>query len=150
MTTYKLKWESNSRVKHLAAIGTISSDDIIDKTTTDNFPDGCATVRLREPRAGMPFIVIHFKGASKKTQHSWSPPLRFGQTVPTARVSFGGESSYWTLYNACTLSGELDFDAWPLDAVDAVVESVKGAFEDEELQMGTTSGLYKAVVAGTI
>mgnify|MGYP003652758080 FL=1 len=145
MTTYKLKWESNSRVKHLAAIGTISSDDIIDKTTTDNFPDGCATVRLREPRNEMPFIVIHFKGASKKAQHSWSY-----QTVPTARVSFGGESSYWTLYNACTLSGELDFDAWPLDAVDAVVEAVKGAFENEEIQMGTTSGLYKAVAAGTI
>ena len=143
--TYKVKWEYNSRVKHLAAIGTISSDDIIDKTTTDNFPDGCATVRLREPRAEMPFIVIHFKGASKKAQHSWSY-----QTVPTARVSFGGESSYWTLHNACTLSGELDFDAWPLDAVDAVVATVKGAFESEELAMGTTEGLYKAMTAGTI
>ena len=143
--TYKVKWESNSRAKHLAAIGVISSDDIIDKTTTDNFPDGCATVRLREPRAEMPFIVIHFKGESKKAQHNWSY-----QTVPTARVSFGGESSYWTLHNACTLSGELDFDAWPLDAVDAVVSVVKGVFEDEEIQMGATGGLYKAMAAGTI
>ena len=145
MTTYKLKWEYNSRVKHLASIGAISSDDIIDKTTTDNFPDGCATVRLREPRAEMPFIVIHFKGESKKAQYGWSY-----QTVPTARLSFGGDSSYWTLNNACTLSGELDFDAWPLDAVDAVVEVVKGVFENEETQVGTTGGLYKALTAGTI
>ena len=84
MTTYKLKWEYNSRVKHLAAIGTISSDDIIDKTTTDNFPDGCATVRLREPRAEIPFIVIHFKGESKKAQHGWS-----------YQISANGPSELW-------------------------------------------------------
>ena len=123
---YKLKWESNSRTKYLADLGIISHEDVISKRTTNDFPEDCATVRLEQPRSEMPLITIHFKGAKKPAQHAWAY-----QPVPTARVSFGGDSSYWTRYNTCTVSGELDFDAWPLDAVDAVVDAVKLAFETE-------------------
>lgn len=54
----------------------------------------------------------------------------------------------WTHHNTCTVSGELDLDAWPIDAVDAVVSAVKGAFEAEDVEMQTTGGLYKAMTAG--
>ena len=83
-------------------------------------------VRLEQPRSEMPLITIHFKGAKKPAQHAWAY-----QSVPTARVSFGGDSSYWTRNNTCTVSGEIDLDAWPLDAMDAVVDAVKLAFETE-------------------
>ena len=124
--TYKLKWESNSRTKYLADLGIISHEDVISKRTTNDFPEDCATVRLEQPRSEMPLITIHFKGAKKPAQHAWAY-----QPVPTARVSFGGDSSYWTRNNTCTVSGEIDLDAWPLDAMDAVVDAVKLAFETE-------------------
>ena len=125
--TYKLKWESNSRTKYLADLGIINHEDVISKRTTNDFPEDCATVRLEQPRSEMPLITIHFKGSNQKSaQHAWAY-----QSVPTARISFGGDSSYWTKNNTCTVSGELDFDAWPLDAVDAVVNAVKLAFETE-------------------
>ena len=123
---YKLKWESNSRTKHLADLGIINHEDVISKTTTDEFPENCATVRLEQPRSEMPLITIHFKGDGKPAQHAWAY-----QPVPTARVSFGGDSSYWTRNNTCTVSGEIDLDAWPLDAMEAVVDAVKLAFETE-------------------
>ena len=120
----RIKWESNSRVKHLAAEGKINVEDIIPKTTTNSFPEDCATVRLERPREQLPLIVIHFKGSEKKSKHGWAY-----QTVPTARVSFGGTNSYWSAWNAATVSGEVDFDSWPLNEMNEVVDFVKGAFE---------------------
>ena len=49
--TYKLKWESNSRTKNLADLGIINHEDVISKTTTNDFPEDCATVRLEQPRS---------------------------------------------------------------------------------------------------
>ena len=42
----KIKWESNSRAKALASEGKIKSEDIIPRTTTDNFPTDAVTVRM--------------------------------------------------------------------------------------------------------
>ena len=124
--THKLKWESNSRTKYLADLGIISHEDVISKTTTNDFPESCATVRLEQPEAKC--LLLLFISKVLKNQHN---TLGETQSVPTARISFGGDSSYWTKNNACTVSGELDFDAWPLDAVDAFVDAVKLAFETE-------------------
>ena len=140
---YKVIWESNSRVKHFAAIGIIDPETIIPKTTTASFPMDCATVRMQQMQYDIPLITIHFKGSEKKatSANSWT-------YLPTMRVSFGGDNSMWTHHNTCTVSGELDLDAWPIDAVDAVVSAVKGAFEAEGVEMETTGGLYKAMTAG--
>ena len=140
---YKVRWESNSRVKHFAAIGIIDPETIIPKTTTDKFPMNCATVRMQQMQYDLPLITIHFKGSVKKAGSSnhWS-------YIPTMRINFGGDGTMWTHHNTCTVSGDLDLDAWPIDAVDAVVSAVKGTFEAEGVEMETTGGLYKAMTAG--
>ena len=141
---YKVRWESNSRVKHFAAIGIIDPETIIPKTTTDKFPMNCATVRMQQMQYDLPLITIHFKGSVKKAGSSnhWT-------YIPTMRINFGGDGSMWTHHNTCTVSGDLDLDAWPIDAVDAVVDSVKLAFglEDDESE-NPIGGLYKAMTAG--
>lgn len=140
---YKVRWESNSRVKHFVALGILEPECVIPKTTTASFPMDCATVRMQQMQYDIPLITIHFKGSEKKatSANSWT-------YLPTMRVSFGGDNSMWTHHNTCTVSGELDLDAWPIDAVDAVVSAVKGAFEAEDVEMQTTGGLYKAMTAG--
>lgn len=141
---YKVIWESNSRVKHFAAIGIIDPETIIPKTTTDKFPMNCATVRMQQMQYDIPFITIHFKGSVKKagsSSNNWS-------YIPTMRITFGGDGSMYNDHNTCTFNGDLDLDAWPIDAVDAVVSAVKGAFEAEGVEMETTGGLYKAMTAG--
>ena len=141
---YKLRWESNSRVKHFAAIGIIDPETIIPKTTTASFPMDCATVRMQQMQYDIPFITIHFKGSVKRagsSSNNWS-------YIPTMRITFGGDGSMYSDHNTCTFNGDLDLDAWPIDAVDAVVSAVKGAFEAEGVEMETTGGLYKAMTAG--
>ena len=142
--TYKLIWESNSRVKHFVNLGILEPQCVIPKTTTASFPMDCATVRMQQMQYDLPLITIHFKGSEKKaggTSNNWT-------YIPTMRISFGGDNSMWTHSNTCTVSGDLDLDAWPIDAVDAVVSAVKGAFEAEGVEMETTGGLYKAMTAG--
>ena len=142
--TYKLKWESNSRVKHFVDLGILEPECVIPKTTTASFPMDCATVRMQQMQYDIPLITIHFKGSEKKATSSnhWS-------YIPTMRINFGGDGSMWTHHNTCTVSGDLDLDAWPIDAVDAVVDSVKLAFglEDDESE-NPIGGLYKAMTAG--
>jgi hypothetical protein len=150
---YKLKWESNSRVKHFVDLGILEPECVIPKTTTVSFPMGCATVRMQQMQYDLPFITIHFKGSDKK-----ATPANSWAYLPTMRISFGGDSSTWTAHNTCTVSGDLDLDAWPIDAVDAVVDAVKLAFglegdETETPQLiciknKTKGGLYKAMTAG--
>ena len=143
--TYKLIWESNSRVKHFVALGILEPQCVIPKTTTASFPMDCATVRMQQMQYDIPFITIHFKGSEKKATSSnhWS-------YIPTMRINFGGDGSMWTHHNTCTVSGDLDLDAWPIDAVDAVVDSVKLAFGlgDDEAETTPIGGLYKAMTAG--
>ena len=58
----KIKWESNSRVKKMAAQGIIDGNDVIKRTTTDKFPTGTATVRLGMVRNSSPWVTVHVKG----------------------------------------------------------------------------------------
>ena len=141
--TYNLIWESNSRGKHFVNLGILEPQCVIPKTTTASFPMDCATVRMQQMQYDLPFITIHFKGSEKK-----ATPANAWSYLPTMRISFGGDGSMWTAHNTCTVSGDLDLDAWPIDAVDAVVSAVKGTFEAEGVEMETTGGLYKAMTAG--
>ena len=43
----RVLWESNSRVKRLAAEGVIKDEDVLARTTTDNFPAGGVSSKSR-------------------------------------------------------------------------------------------------------
>ena len=96
----KLKWETNSRVKSLANIGLIQSEDIIDRTSTDKFPSNTITVRLKDVRAQKPWVTLHVRGEAK--QHHGPAGASGVSYAKTARIHFGHE------YNDYSLSGELD------------------------------------------
>jgi hypothetical protein len=84
-----IKWESNSRVKRLAAEGKIEQGDIIPRTTTDNFPFEAATVRMRKVQAKYPHVTVHIRG-KKQTRTGWNNSFSY-DFAPTCRINFGGE-----------------------------------------------------------
>jgi len=115
----KLKWEKNSRALTLAAQGKIKDEDIIPRTTTDNFPDDVATVRIQRVREKKPHVVIHIKGGAKSRQlpyysgtHSWAT---------TCRVTLAGA---WG--DTMCSNGDLDED-YTWQDVHNVVTEVKTA-----------------------
>ena len=79
----KIKWEKNSRSKGLADEGKIKSEDVIEKTTTDNFPAECATVRMGRPKDKTPSVTLHIRGKLRKGQYAY-------EYAHTCRVNFGG------------------------------------------------------------
>lgn len=95
----KLKWETNSRVKSLASMGLIQSEDIIDRTSTDNFPANAITVRMKDVRLRKPWVTLHIRGEAKQRGPAGAS---WGSYAKTARIHFGHE------YNDYSLSGELD------------------------------------------
>ena len=116
----KIKWESNSRVKQMAASGIIDSGDVITKTTTDKFPHGTATVRLQQVANSNPWVTIHIKGHSKTTKDWNGDDCTWATTM---RASWGLQ------YTAnANLSGELCKTLTFKDVHDAVTE-VKKAME---------------------
>ena len=102
----KLKWETNSRVKSLASMGLIQSEDIIDRTSTDNFPANAITVRMKDVRAEKPWVTLHIRGEAKQHRYVTLPSGVRGaswESYPkTARIHFGH------VYNDYSLSRELD------------------------------------------
>ena len=111
----KLKWESNSRVKNLAALGKINQEDIIKRTTTNNFPAETATVRMAKVREQEPWVTIHIRGEGKERTNNYNNYKWFACT--TMRVNFGS----WA--NEYCVSGELD-GRYDFADVDEVVKEV--------------------------
>jgi hypothetical protein len=92
----KLYWESNSRVRHLAAKGIINNGDIVPRSRTDEFMDEAATVRLHKVREEKPFVTIHIRGKLAKQANSWT-------YAPVCRINLGGPYS-----NTMCSNGDLD------------------------------------------
>lgn len=115
----KLKWEKNSRALTLAAQGKIKDEDIIPRTTTDNFPAEAATVRLSKVNDKVPFVTIHIRGKSKQRTNSWNNFTY--ECAETCRVNLGG---YYD--NAMCSNGNLDED-YNWQDVHNVVTEVKTA-----------------------
>ena len=112
-----IKWESNSRVKALAAQGKIKDEDIIPRTQTEKFPAETCTVRMARPQWKTPVVTLHIRGKSKKktnphTNFSW-------EWTETCRVNFGGHSD-----NTMNSNGVLDED-YTWQDVHNLVEEVK-------------------------
>ena len=115
----QIKWERNSRALALAAQGKIKGEDIIPRTTTDNFPAEAATVRMHKLAEKIPFITVHIKGESKQRGNRYNNYTWEYSTV--CRINLGG--SYDT---AMCSNGDLDEKYSWLD-VHNVVTDVKGA-----------------------
>ena len=117
----KIKWESNSRAKALAAEGKIEYEDIIARTQTENFPAGTCTVRMAKPREKVPFITLHIRGKSKQRTYSWNNQTY--ECAETCRVNFGGSYDEMMCSN-----GNLDEElSW--QDVHNLVTKVKEAME---------------------
>ena len=116
----KVKWESNNRVKHMASVGIIDSNDIIKRTTTDKFPVGFATVRLQQVAHDRPWVTVHIRGKGRTVTGS------DGQDhicATTMRASFGLD------YKAgASLSGELS-EELTFEDVHKAYTKVKKAME---------------------
>ena len=108
----KIKWENNSRVTDLVNQGKIDFKDVIERTTTDNFPIEAATVRLAMVREEKPFVTVHIRGKLKKRT--------YGSHASTCRVNMGGPCG------GMESNGELCEDLAWID-VHNVVEKVKEA-----------------------
>ena len=114
----RVLWESNSRVKRLAAEGVIKDEDVLARTTTDNFPVEAATVRIKYVREKKPWVTVHISGEVRKQLHAWGN----GEYAKTMRVSFGRE------WSGDTVSGEL-CETLDFKDVDDAVSKVKEALE---------------------
>ena len=112
----KIKWETNSRVKELAADGLINHEDIIPRTNTNNFPSNTATVRLKDVRAKRPWVTVHIRGEGQSKTNNYNNYTWIHAV--TMRVNFGHE------YRDYSLSGELH-GALDFTEVDEVVKKVK-------------------------
>ena len=117
----KIKWESNSRAKQLAALGKIKSSDIIPRTQTDNFPTEAATVRMSSMGMKVPFITVHIRGERRKIK-GWNG--RAYEVAQTCRVNFGGDS-----HQAMNSNGDLDESLTWMD-VHNIVTEIKEAMRD--------------------
>jgi|TARA_R110000751_G_scaffold266916_1_gene365903 hypothetical protein len=118
----EIKWESNSRVKHLASLGKIKPSDIIPRTQTDNFPAEATTVRMSSMDRKVPFITAHIRGKAKKVK-GWNG--RTYEVAQTCRVNFGGDS-----HQAMNSNGDLDDSLTWMD-VHNIVTKIKEAMEIE-------------------
>ena len=119
----KVKWESNSRVKHMVAEGIIDSNDVIKRTTTDKFPAGFATVRLQQVVHPNPWVTVHIRGKGE-TVKGWNGEEYITST--TMRASFG-----LNYKAAASLSGELSKEL-PFEDVHKAVTKVKKAMKAME------------------
>ena len=120
----KVKWERNSRTLALATDGKIDYEDIIDRTTTDNFPAEAATVRMAQLSKKFPNVTVHIRGKSRQRPY-WNGGTY--ECASTCRINLGGE---WQgkQNTAMDSNGELDEGLSWLD-VHNIVTEVKEAIE---------------------
>ena len=113
----KIKWESNTRTKHLAAQGKIKQEDVIKRTQTINFPADTCTIRMAKPNDPKPYVTLHIRGKSKKRTYAWTKDVY--ECAETCRVNIGGVHT-----DAMCSNGMLDEDlSW--QDVHNLVEKVK-------------------------
>ncbi len=101
---------------NLVGEGTIDFEDVIERTTTDNFPVEAATVRLAKVREKKPFVTVHIRGKSKQKAY-WNGGTY--ECASTCRINMGGS------YNGMDSNGELCEDLTWLDVHEVVTEVKK-------------------------
>ena len=111
-----VNWERNSRVKNLVDTGKVRIENVIPRTTTDNFPAETATVRMQGMNRKIPFITIHIKGKGVRKTNSYNNVSWIHAT--TMRVNMG--SDYYEEQHG--VNGELAKDLSFIDVHNVVTE----------------------------
>tara|TARA_Y100000310_G_scaffold335769_1_gene418623 strand:- start:791 stop:1153 length:363 start_codon:yes stop_codon:yes gene_type:complete len=111
-----IKWERNSRVADLLNRGKITDEDVIKKTTTDNFPEETATVRMQNMKSKTPFITVHIRGKGVRKTNSFNSYSWIH--AATMRVNMG--SPHYEEQHG--LSGELSSEYSFLDVHNAITK----------------------------
>ena len=94
-------WERNSKVKNLLSQGKITDKDVIQKTTTDDFPTEAATVRIQRIQDKTPTVTVHIRGKSRGRK-MWNGNTYEGAN--TCRVNISNEWKTGTMSS----NGDLD------------------------------------------
>jgi len=100
----KIKWEKNGKVLSLAAQGKIKDEDILPRSTTNEFPADTATVRVQRLSDKTPSVTIHIRGKSKKRTNTYNNYTY--ECAWTCRVNISNDWKTGTM----SCNGELDED----------------------------------------
>ena len=121
--TPRVQWEKNGLVKMNP---TINPDDIFDKTSTDQFPQG-ASVRMTSQKNG--HATVYFKSPLK--EKSWGNGQKYWYCDSTLKVTLPMVSSWNNNPRTHTFSytGQLPTD-FTLDEMNAVLKYVRSQIQD--------------------
>ena len=122
-------------MEELVGAGKINQEDVIRRSPTNEFPEGKATVRLRDVRAEKPWVTIHIKSQHNPnlTQNGWM--YWNCHQSQTTRITFGGG---WGT-DVFNFNGYLQ-DAAPMKAIPQIIAEVKEALEiGDACNMNTTA-----------
>ena len=117
-----IKWVSNSRVKSMAAMGTINAEDIIPRGSTGMYPPETATVAMRDVQSKRPWLSVHIRGKESTLNYNSNYYDGTWIAAQTMRVNFGHD------YKHKSLSGEL-CETLDFAEVDRAVKQIELAME---------------------
>ena len=122
--TPRVQWEKNGLVKRNPAI---NPDDIFDKCSTDQFPEG-ASVRMTSQKNG--HATVYFKSPLK--EKTWGNNQKYWYCDSTLKVTLPMISA-WPKSNPRTrtfsYTGELPSE-FTLDEMNAVLKYVRGQIQE--------------------
>ena len=121
--TPRVQWEKNGLVKRNP---TINPDDIFDKCSTDQFPQG-ASVRMTSQKNG--HATVYFKSPLK--EKSWGNGQKYWYCDATLKVTLPMVSSwnYKPRTRTFSYTGELPSE-FTLDEMNAVLKYVRSQIQD--------------------
>ena len=121
--TPRVQWESNGLVKRNP---TINPDDIFDKCSTDQFPEG-ASVRMTSQKNG--HATVYFKSPLK--ERSWGNGQKYWYCDATLKVTLPMVSSwnYKPRTRTFSYTGQLPSE-FTLDEMNAVLKYVRSQIQD--------------------
>jgi len=121
--TPRVQWEKNGLVKRNP---TINPDDIFDKCSTDQFPQG-ASVRMTSQKNG--HATVYFKSPLK--EKSWGNGQKYWYCDSTLKVTLPMVSSwnYKPRTRTFSYTGQLPSE-FTLDEMNAVLKYVRSQIQD--------------------
>ena len=123
INTPRVQWERNGLVQRN---DNIDSDDVFDKTSTDQFPAG-ASVRMTSQKNG--HATVYFKSPLK--QKSWGNGQKFWYCDSTLKVTLPSISRWQSNPRTMSFSytGQLPSE-FTLDEMNAVLKYVRSQIQD--------------------
>ena len=119
--TPRVQWEKNGLVKRNPAI---NPDDIFDKCSTDQFPQG-ASVRMTSQKNG--HATVYFKSPLK--EKSWGNNQKYWYCDSTLKVSLPVISNWNKETYSFAYTGQLPSE-FTLDEMNAVLKYVRSQIQD--------------------